>query len=115
MVQIHHVNLGILPGGVDDEAAFLVDVGYRRMPGPPEFPQAKWFEASDGSQVHLSEDPDHRPPARAHVAVVLGDELDEVIERLRARGTDATVGAFGDVRIANCLDPAGNLWELRDR
>jgi hypothetical protein len=114
MVRIHHVNLGILPGGTDDETAFLFDVGYRQLPGPPQFPNAKWFEASDGSQVHLSEDPEHKPADRAHVAVVLGDELDEVVERLRAHGTDAEIGGFGDVRVAICLDPAGNRWELRD-
>jgi hypothetical protein len=115
MVRMHHVNLGVPPGGADDEAAFLADVGYRRLAGPAEFPKAKWFEASDGSQVHLSEDPDHRPAARAHVAVVLGDELDEVVERLQTRGTDAEIGGFGGVRVAICLDPAGNRWELRDR
>ena len=80
----------------------------------PRNANAKWFEASDGSQVHLSEDPEHRPADRAHVAVVLGDELDEVVERLRTHGTDAEIGGFGDVRVAICLDPAGNRWELRD-
>jgi hypothetical protein len=115
MVQIHHVNLGVLPGGIDDEATFLAHVGYRRLPSPEEFPQAKWFEAGDGSQVHLSEDPDHRPAARAHVAVVLGDQLDEVVERLRQHGTDADINGFNDIRVAICLDPAGNRWELRSR
>jgi catechol 2,3-dioxygenase-like lactoylglutathione lyase family enzyme len=115
MIRIHHVNLGILPGGTDDETAFLYDVGYRQLPGPAEFPNAKWFEASDGSQVHLSEDPEHQPAARAHVAVVLVDELDEVVERLQSHGTNAEIGGFGGVRVAICLDPAGNRWELRDR
>ena len=115
MVQIHHVNLGIQPGGVDDETAFLVDVGYHRVPSPEEFPTALWFEAHDGSQIHLSEDSEHRPAAKAHVAVVLGDELDDVLERLQSHGTDATGGGFGGVRVAVCLDPSGNRWELRDR
>ena len=111
MVQIHHVNLGVPPGGADAEAAFLLDVGYRPLPPPESFPGARWFEAGDGSQVHLSEDPEHRPAARAHVAVVLGAELDDVITRL---GADAPAGVFGDNRVAFCLDPAGNRWELRE-
>jgi hypothetical protein len=114
MVQIHHVNLGIPPGGVDEEAAFLHDVGYRTLPPPDEFPTAQWFGASDGSQVHLSEDPEHRPAARAHVAVVLGDQLDDVLAVLGAHGTESTIGGFGDNRVAICVDPAGNRWELRD-
>ena len=46
---------------------------------------------------------------------LLGDELDEVVERLQSHGTDAEIGGFGGVRVAICLDPAGNRWELRDR
>jgi len=117
MVAFHHVNLGVPPEGVADQAGFLVDVlGYERVPSPPELSDrnVNWFRAADGSEVHLSEDPEHRPAARAHVAVVVGDELDDVVERLGARGTKVDVfdGVVG-VRVALCRDPAGNRWELR--
>ena len=77
MARLHHVNLGIPVGGTDAEAGFLVDLlGYKRIEPPPALASvAKWFEYEDGTQIHLSEDPDHRPAARAHVAVELGDEL----------------------------------------
>ena len=111
MVQIHHVNLGIPPGRRRGGRV----PPRRRLPaaaGARGIPDREVVRGDDGSQVHLSEDPEHRPGARAHVAVVLGDELDEVVERLRAHGTEADIGGFGDVRVAICLDPAGNRWEL---
>ena len=117
MVAFHHVNLGVPPDGIADQASFLTDVlGYAPVPTPPELEgrNVNWFRAADGSEVHLSEDPDHKPAARAHVAVVLGDELDDVVGRLNARGTKTEVfdGIVG-VRVAICRDPAGNRWELR--
>jgi len=121
MARFHHVNLGVPPGGVEDMAGFLVDVlGYRRLAPDPELLAANikpnWFETDDGSQVHLSEDPEHRPAARAHVAIVLGDQLDAVAGRLEARGVPIKVNdGFGGIRVAICNDPAGNRWELRDR
>ena len=51
-------------------------LSYRPMeltPGTP--PTALWFEGDDGTQIHLSEDPDHHPSTRAHVARELGDSL----------------------------------------
>lgn len=117
MVTFHHVNLGVPPGGIDDEAGFLRDVlGYQSMPVPDELRgrNVNWFEAADGSQVHLSEDPDHRAAARAHVAVVVGDGLDGVVSQLEARGVEVEVfDGFGAGRVALCCDPAGNRWELR--
>ena len=117
MVAFHHVNLGVPPGGVADQRDFLTDVlGYEAVPTPPELEgrNVNWFRAADGSEIHLSEDPEHRPADRAHVAVVLGDELDEVVARLNARDTKVEVfdGIVG-VRVAICRDPAGNRWELR--
>jgi catechol 2,3-dioxygenase-like lactoylglutathione lyase family enzyme len=113
--KFHHVNLTIPVGGEDDEAAFLVNIlGYQRLPAPEDLPIAKWFEFADGSQVHLSEDPDHRPSARGHVALELGPDLEVVAQRLDAAGYEV-VGFDGpDIRVVFCQDPAGNRWELRD-
>ena len=117
MVTFHHVNLGVPVDGLDAEAHFLMDVlGYRRAEVSGELQKmgANWFEAGDGSQVHLSPDPDHRPAARAHVAVAFGAELADLERRLRD-------GAFefesaqrpGFPQVLFCQDPAGNRWELR--
>jgi catechol 2,3-dioxygenase-like lactoylglutathione lyase family enzyme len=117
MVTFHHVNLGVPVDGLEAEAGFLTGVlGYRRMQMNPELQRmgANWFEADDGSQVHLSVDPDHRPAARAHVAVTFGPHLTDVETRL----TESTIEfdaseRAGFPRVVICLDPAGNRWELR--
>ena len=115
MPKLHHVNLTIPLGGEEDEATFLVDIiGYTRVPAPEDLPMAKWFEFSDGTQIHLSEDREHHPSARAHVAIELGPELPAVVARLDAAGYEVFRFDGSDVRVVFCEDPAGNRWELRD-
>ncbi len=94
---------------------FLLDVlGYRRVTPPRELADlARWFEGEDGKQIHLSEDPDHRPAARAHVAVELGGELDELEDRLKRASHEYSTFDGNDMRVLFCADPAGNRWELR--
>ena len=85
MPRFHHVNLGVPPDVVESETDFLVSIlDYRPLEIPPEMQQydPKWFEADDGTQVHLSVDPDHRPAARAHTAIELSDQATEVERRL---------------------------------
>ena len=114
MVRFHHVNLGVPVGGADAEGAFLVDVlDYRRVDSSEGGPTAKWFESDDGKQVHLSEDPDHRPAARAHVAVELGEDLSGTELKLSELGYAYDAAERGDRRTVFCQDPAGNRWELR--
>jgi catechol 2,3-dioxygenase-like lactoylglutathione lyase family enzyme len=117
VVRFHHVNLGVPPDKLESEATFLVDVlGYR--PVKPDVRLAglgaRWYESEEGAQVHLSGDPDHRPAARAHVAIEFGPELADVEERLQKAAVefDASERA-GFPRVVTCRDPAGNLWELR--
>lgn len=88
MLRLHHVNLSIPVDGADAEAAFLIDfLHYERMELTPDTPpQAKWFEGEDGTQIHLSEDPEHHPSSRAHVAVDLGDSLSELRAKFRQIG-----------------------------
>ncbi len=62
----------------------------------------------------MSEDPDHRPSTRAHVAMELGPDLDEVEQRLEASGYEIARFDRPDVRVVFVADPAGNRWELRD-
>jgi len=116
MTRLHHVNLGVPPDGADDEADFLIGVlGYRKVE-PSAMAQgfgARWYETDDGTEVHLSLDPDHRPAARAHTALEIGDELDAIATRLRDAGVEFGDGEFDGRRILFCQDPAGNRWELR--
>jgi hypothetical protein len=112
MPRFHHANLGVPPGLDEAEGAFLVDVlGYRKMDVPPDLQGiARWYEADDGSQIHLSIDADHRPAARAHTAI----EVDEGIEgRLTAAGVGYRSADRDGLVILFCADPAGNHWELR--
>lgn len=117
MPRFHHVNLGVLPDDVESEARFLVDVlGYRPVSAEkrPAGIGALWYEADDGSQVHLSGDPDHHGAAKAHVAVRYGSELDGVEDRLRQAAVEfRQISMDGFPPVITCRDPAGNLWELR--
>jgi hypothetical protein len=117
MPKFHHANLGIPPELADEEGEFLVGIlGYRRMEPPPEARAfgALWYEADDGTQVHLSPDPEHRPADKAHTAIEVSGECDAIEARLNAAGTAFTAGEFGGQRLVFCKDPAGNAWELRD-
>ena len=115
MLRFHHVNLGVPVGEAAAEEMFLVDIlGYRRVAPPPELAErARWFESDDGKQIHLSEDPDHRPAARAHVAVEVGDDLRDLEDRLEHTGREYSTFDGNDMRVVFCTDPAGNRWELR--
>ncbi len=115
MPRFHHVNLGVPVGGVEAEESFLVEVlGYEKVAPPTNLAdRARWFEGEDGKQIHLSVDPDHKPAARAHVAVEFGDELGGLRRRLEQAGQEYSVFDGDDARIVFCADPAGNRWELR--
>jgi catechol 2,3-dioxygenase-like lactoylglutathione lyase family enzyme len=112
----HHVNVGVPPGGLEAQSVFLVDIlGYSSLDPPEELrDRAHWFQADDGSQVHLSEDPDHRPAGRAHIAIDCGTDLPMITDRLNNSGLQYRTfdGPTGTVTVF-CQDPAGNRWELR--
>lgn len=116
MPTLHHVNLGIPPDRGDAEAEFLVGIlGYRRLerPKPDADFGARWFEADDGTQVHLSLDPEHTPAAMAHTALHMGADGDAIATRLSDAGVSFKEAQFDGVWILLCQDPAGNRWGLR--
>jgi catechol 2,3-dioxygenase-like lactoylglutathione lyase family enzyme len=116
MPRLHHVNLGVPTEGIDAQAAFLVDVlGFRRVQPEPEITafHVQWFDDDEGIQIHLSADPEHRPAARAHVALSI-DDVDSLRQRLEAADVDFTTNEFDGLRILFCRDPSGNRWELRE-
>jgi catechol 2,3-dioxygenase-like lactoylglutathione lyase family enzyme len=115
-MRFHHANLGVPTGGIDAQSRFLIDVlGYSTVEVDDAMKArgVHWFEADDGSQIHLSEDPDHAPAARAHVAVDYAGELDGVAARLTAASWKFSDSAGLGARTLNCKDPSGNRWELR--
>jgi catechol 2,3-dioxygenase-like lactoylglutathione lyase family enzyme len=120
MPTLHHVNLSVpetVDGapGTDAEAAWLGLLGYRAVEPGPEIAamtQVYWFEADDGTQVHLTPDADHAPSARAHTAVRVDDALDATIARIEATGQSCFTTSFDGDRHVFANDPAGNLWEL---
>lgn len=114
-MRFHHVNLGVPEGGAEAEEAFLLEVlGYRRLDPPAELAGvARWFESDDGHQIHLSEDPDHRPAARAHVAIEVGSDLLPIEAKLQRAGVEHSSFGGAGLRVLFCQDPAGNRWELR--
>lgn len=120
MSRHHHVNLSVPPGGLPAQQAFLVDVmGYRKLEAPVQLVAegiaVNWFEGDDGSQIHLSEDQDHRAAAMAHVAVEFDlEELAAVEKRLEAAAIAfKAADRPGFPRVLFLRDPAGNRWELR--
>lgn len=117
MPRFHHVNLGVPVGGCEAEALFLTDLlGYQKVQLAPDATVGRWwFESDDGAQVHLSEDPDHRPAARAHVAIELGSALAGVQRALDESGVGYRTFDREDHQTIFCEDPAGNRWELRGR
>jgi len=114
MPTFDHVNLGVPEGGAEDEIAFLVDLlGFHPVDAGAEATArgARWFEGDDGGQVHLSVDIEHRPAAKAHVAVRF-DDLDATGARLAAHGIAYDDMTALGVRRLLLRDPAGNRWEL---
>ncbi len=115
MLRLHHVNLSTPVGGAEAESAFLTHLlSYRPVEPTPETPPAaRWFEGEDGTQIHLSEDPDHRPSTRAHVALEVGESLGALEAKLDAAGLEYSARDGERLRVVFCQDPAGNRWELR--
>ncbi len=116
MPNFHHANLFVAPDKMEAQAAFLTDVlGYRRL-DPGERMKglgANWFQASDGTEVHLGTNP--------HSAIDYGADLAQVEKRLESAGVafKAVEGITAPdgtaLRLLICTDPGGNQWELRGR
>ncbi len=118
-MRLDHVNLCVPGDGVSAETSWLVDIlGYRRVEPGPDVSRfgtenVHWFETDDGTQVHLTVDPEHRPSARAHTAILVGDSLDDVVGKVEATtGQETHAITFDGGRHVFANDPAGNLWEL---
>jgi catechol 2,3-dioxygenase-like lactoylglutathione lyase family enzyme len=114
-MRIHHVQL-MMPRGREDEALAFYErlLGLARIPKPPDMPNAEglWFSLGD-EELHLGVQAGPvDPESRAHVALLV-DDLDGLIERLRAAGVDVRPSnALAGLRRAHARDPFGNRLEL---
>jgi catechol 2,3-dioxygenase-like lactoylglutathione lyase family enzyme len=120
MPGLDHINLSVPEtvgdlAGTDAEERWLKVLGYSRVQPGPEASKLGalwWFAADDGTQVHLTVDPNHAPSATAHTAIRLDGALDATITALEESGHSCTAIAFDGDRHVFATDPAGNLWEL---
>ncbi|MBA4165264.1 MAG: glyoxalase [Erythrobacter sp.] len=116
VIGIDHVQLAIPAGGEDKARAFFVAVlGMREVPKPTNLsPSGCWFE-SGALSLHIGVDPDFRPAAKAHPALLV-DDLASLRARLEAAGCetrdDEPIEGY-----QRCFtsDPFGNRIELMQR
>ncbi len=112
VADIHHVSLNVTE--LERSLAFYRGViGMGMLPRPDFSFGGAWLDAGNGRQIHLIES---RVPADLgqHVAFRV-DDLDAVIESLRAAGVEvADAKPVGDtaMRQTFLLDPDGNRLEL---
>lgn len=114
VVRLDHVQLAYPPGRDDDARRFYGEVmGFSEVakPAPMAVRGGMWFQAGPIG-IHLGVEPEFRPSAKAHPALVV-DDLDELVARVVAAGcpwkpTDELPG----VRRGHVTDPFGNRIEL---
>lgn len=114
VVGIDHVQLAIPPGGEERARAFYGQVlGLVEVPKPPDMAArgGMWFQAGP-VQIHLGIEPDMRPSAKAHPALVVV-ELDAYIARLASAGCAwKNANDLPGTRRGHTTDPFGNRIEL---
>lgn len=68
-----------------------------------------WYKDEGGFEIHLTGDPDHRPAEKAHVAVYVGEALQDIEAKLTSRGVDMVdLLPVPELRVIATTDPAGN-------
>lgn len=113
VIGIDHVQIAIPAGGEDQARAFFAGLlGMTEVPKPANLsPSGCWFTGGAVS-LHIGVDPDFRPAARAHPALLVDD-----LEHLRQRLSAAGCVIRDDKPVAGYLrffteDPFGNRIEL---
>lgn len=111
---IHHIQIAMPTAREDDVRRFYGDVmGLVEIPKPESLAGrgGVWFQVG-AIQLHLGADPDFRPAAKAHPALVV-DDLEAMRRRLEAAGhaCQPDVPFMGFERF-HVHDPFGNRLEL---
>ena len=115
MMMIEHIHLPHPIGGADAARAFWLDVMRFDEVEKPETirgePGGGWVR-KDGAEVHIGNDPDHRPMTVAHPAFMVAD-LDALADRLKFHGHAVDWDdRIPDRRRFFSFDPAGNRLEF---
>jgi catechol 2,3-dioxygenase-like lactoylglutathione lyase family enzyme len=113
ILRIDHVQLAIPPGGEPAARRFYGEVlGLTEIP-KPEAMRARggmWFEGG----IHLGIEPDMRPSAKVHPALVVGD-VEAVRRTLVAAGCEwREADDLPGVRRGHTKDPFGNRLEITE-
>ena len=114
IVGLHHVQLAMPRGREAEARAFYVSVlGMTEKPKPMNLAKrgGAWF-SSGTAEVHMGVEDDFHPALKAHPALLVSS-LENVVERCRAAGFEATTDeplpGFNRVYVK---DPFGNRIEL---
>ena len=116
VIGLDHVQLAIPGGGEASARAFWVGLlGMREVPKPPQLSRSGCWFVGGAVTLHLGVDPDFRPAAKAHPALLV-DDLAKVRAALEAAGhatrddkpVDGCERFFAD-------DPFGNRLEFMQR
>ena len=111
---LHHVQIGIPPGGEDAARRFYgIALGLEEIPKPPHLAVrgGLWFRAG-AQEIHLGIERDLRALERAHPALLV-EGLDALRKRLVGSGAEP----YDDLPLAGfrrfyVKDPFGNRLEL---
>jgi len=115
VVELHHVQLAMPPGGEEQAVRFYQDLlGIPRLAKPGNLDAAgAWFE--EGSlRVHLGVDKAFVPAKKAHPGLVVR-ELEQLIRAVEAAGFEAVWDdRLEGFKRAYVTDPFGNRVELME-
>lgn len=115
---IDHVQLAMPAGKEGTARNFFVEVlGFTEIPKPPDLAKrgGAWFSAGE-VQLHLGVAQDFRPARKAHPAFLVED-LDGLIQRVRAAGgeLDDSQPPLEGYKRVHIFDPFGNRIELMEK
>ena len=115
---IDHVQLAMPAGEEEAARRFFVEIlGFSEIPKPPDLAKrgGAWFRAGD-VQLHLGVEPNFHPARKAHPAFLV-DDLDGLIQRVRAAGggLDDSQPPLDGYKRAHVFDPFGNRIELMEK
>jgi len=114
IINIHHVQLAMPPGGERTARAFYVEVlGFEELPKPPNLAKrgGVWF-CSNSVQLHLGVESDFHPAKKAHPAFLVDD-----LKSIESSCVNAGYGVTRDEPLAGfdrlyVTDPFGNRIEF---
>ncbi|WP_406298174.1 glyoxalase [Embleya sp. NBC_00888] len=111
---LHHVQLAIPAGSEDACRAFYLGVlGMTEVAKPPVLAARGGLWVRAGTlEMHLGVEADFRPARKAHPGILVAD-LDDVMARLTANGTEVVPdGEFPGHRRCYAQDAVGNRLEF---